>query len=313
MVGVRENVAAGRIELDFVALACGLASAVVAGRPTDLGSYVWAPDDREELVMAMVVTATPDRIVAAAVGARDDAGFAAWVRKALQFQLDQAARSSWAGRLIRAVDSALEEAPELFERTGSGWKLRDDDRPGDQGVDLPRLREEAWKIAPEENHMSETALLGARQGLRSVAEAVLALSGPLPKALLTEVIADRFNTTFSVDLDYLDLEQDGSDIAATDVDPAAANAARQMLGRLNGEERQQLRVLASEGQRALARQEGATTYRAALIAERLAAKVARLADEIDADPQAAVELLLGLLEQLDNSGHSTNHGGDRDR
>lgn len=312
MVGVRENVAAGRIELDFVALACGLANEVVAGRPTDLGSYVWSPDDREELVMEMVVTATPARIVAAAIGARDDAEFTAWVRKALRLQLDQVARSTWSGRLIRAVDSALEEAPELFERTGNGWKLQGDGRLGDKAVDLPRLREEAWKITPEQNHMSEVALLGARQGLRSVAEAVLAVAGPLSKAVLTEIIADRFNTTFSVELDYLDVEGDGTDVASPDVDPAAASAALQMLGRLNGEERQQLRILASDGQRSLARQSGATTYRAALIADRLAEKVALLAEEVDADPQAAVELLLGLLEQLDNSGHSTNHGGDRD-
>lgn len=313
MAGVREKVAAGQLDLDFVAMARGLAVGLVVGRPTDLGNTEWASKDHEELVMAMVARVTPAKIVVAAIEARDDVAFSAWIKRALRTQLDLSARTSWSGRLIRAVDAALEEAPERFERGAGTWMMRGEQRPPAQNPDMADLRERAWTVTPEENHMSETALLGAREGLRSVSDVVLTAAGPLEKAVLANIVADRFNTVFSVDLGYLDPEDERYDVPAPPGDPGAHQAALHLLGQLTSEERDQLGILATGGLRELMRRTGATKHRASLIKDRLADKVSRLAGEHDADPQAIGEHLIELLGQLDSSGHSTHDGNYRDR
>jgi hypothetical protein len=312
MAGIREKVAAGHLDLDFVAMARGLAVGLVVGRPTDFGNTDWSSEDYEELVMAMVARVTPAKIVVAAV-ARDDVAFSAWIKRALRTQLDLGARTSWSGRLIRAVDAALEEAPERFERGVGTWMVRGEQRPPAQNPDIPDLRERAWTVTPEENHMSETALLGAREGLRSVSDVVLTAAGPLQKAVLADIVADRFNTVFSVDLGYLDPEDERYEVPAPPGAPGAHQAALHLLGQLTSEERDLLGILATGGVRKLMRRTGATKHRASLIKDRLADKVSRLAGEHDADPQAIGEHLIELLGQLDSSGHSTHDGNHRDR
>lgn len=313
MAGVREKVAAGRIDMDFVELACRLASRAVAGRPSDLGNYVWSDDELEELVMEMVATSKPEKITAAALNARDDAAFARWLTNALVLQLNQTARGTWSGRLIRAVDSALEEAPKDFERVDGGWKLSGDARPMQQLPDLPQLRSVAWAVTPDENHMTDAALLGARPGVRSVAAAVLNTAGPLTKATLTGVVSDRFNTVFSVELDYLDVGNERHHVVSTSADPASAEAALRVVEQLTAEERAALGILAAKGKRALTKATGLTQHRAGLVAERVVDKVSRLVEEQDVDPQTTAELLVYLFGQLDSSGHSTDDGNHRDR
>jgi len=320
--GVRDRVAAGVVDELFVEAARRVARRHVRSRPAPTDPDRWSVEDIDDLVLEAVKEAGPEQLVLAASAASNDAEFLGWLGTVIRSTLDTRARRTPKGRVIRAMDDALDEEPERFALAHGRWALKGDDRPAGWDQGPAPLVAAAWTVATTTVQISpgatKTPPMAYRRDIRAVAAVALELAGPLAKADLAAVLAERFNALFTARFDYLDLDGDegtpvdpaGDDIAGAVVDDDLA--ARWMLGQLTSDERRVLGILADGGIRDLASELGCSKDKAGLLRRRVAEKVRRLALLTHDDDHQATARLLDLVRQHDDLRRSLDHDGPRD-
>ena len=319
MPGVREEVAAGIIEQSFLDFARAAARRVTGSRPTPTGSYDWTDDDIDDLVFDTVARVRPDQIVLRAAQAANDRQFRAWLIKAMRTTVDLRARDTPAGKVIKAVDTALSADPDRFSynKTTGCWHRADDARAPGWSDGARPLIAAAWAVPTSTVTLAETATktgrLARRRDIRAVAHAVLNLSGPIPKPLLGEVMAHRFNAYFIDRYDYLEALGDDVDVAAPqditdeDADVQVDDAAQWMLEQLTGEERDLLTARVAGGSyRSIAEERGWKKHRLEKLNARLEQKILRLCAEIGGESDEAAAAMLRIVGHEDASRHSTD-------
>lgn len=228
----RQRIASGGFDQAVLDELRTLTRPVVLGRLTPTGDNDWSDEDLDDLVQDTIVRVGIDRVVLAAEEAGRDDAFRRWLRKAMRTTLDVRARRSPSGRLLRAIDDALREDPQQFHLENRCWRLVSDARTDIWHGRRMELVQAAWTVDTTNVRMSRTAAktpaLGARRDIRAVCAAVMAVSGPIEKSDLIEVIADRFNATHEAYFDYRDLSTlshdppDPSADTEPDEDPEAA-------------------------------------------------------------------------------------------
>ena len=321
MGGLREAVASGQVDERFLEAARRAARSRVCSRPPPTGSPDWSNEDIDDLVFETISRVEPNQIVLAANEAVNDVQFVGWLRKAILTTLNLRARKTPGGRVIRAMDDALRGGPDLFGLRAGHWYLVGDVRQPGWSQGDAELVATAWGVETTTIQASpratKTAPLAYRRDIRAVCRAVLELAGPLPKAQLAEVVAQRFNVPFIEQFDYLgagegiedqdvDAYEDGD--GTDDVDDGIA--ARWMLDQLTEEERRVLRLaLRGDGVRGISSVLGCTKYRAELLTGRLHEKLRRLAHLTGSDPQEATSRLIELVGQEQQLRHSTTEDG----
>lgn len=315
-MGVRDAIAGGLVEQEFLDAACAAARVVTASLKPPSGHGRWSPDEIGDLVHDLIAGASPGSFVLAATRADSDDEFKGWLRTALRNELHGRARRTPLGKVVVAVDAALREAPQKFRLALLRWGLIGVDAPASwEGgeAELIAVARTVQTADPPAHRTAATApRLARREDIRSVSEAVLAVSGPLPKAPLARVHAARFNARFEEVLSSFD---EGSSArtasAASDSDFSVSNTrAREMLGELSDDDRTVLLccLAPSGGLRGIGEALGCKKSKAQAIKERLLAKLRRLAAESD-DPEQAVELLLNLIRQTTDLEHSLDQDG----
>jgi hypothetical protein len=313
--GLREAVAARRIDEEFLAAARQLARVKATGRPSPSGAVVWSDEDIDDLIFDMISRVTPHRLVLAASRASDDRQFSSYLLDALTSELDLRARETVTGRVMRAVDDALKEDRETFSKTNGHWTLTGDDRDPLWAKGLDQLIDLAWtietrtvRISPNAN---KTPPMAYRPDVRKVAAAVLELSGPLRTVQLAEVMAYRFNVAFEIHFRYIDqhVADDEGEVA---VDVAAPDsgameelvddqlAADWMLAQLTSDDRRVLSsYLAGDGVRGMADLLGCSKSTADLLKDRIEEKLKRMAQRVDGDARPAMLMLLRKCRTAD--------------
>ncbi len=222
--------------------------------------------------------------------------------------VDLRARDTPAGRVIKAVDTALSEERDRFgyNKTTGCWHRTDDRRQPDWSDGARPFIAAAWAVRTSTVTVAETTTktgrLARRRDIRAVAEAVLNLSGPIPKPLLSEVMAHRFNAYFIDRFDYLETLGDDVDVAAPqnvtegDFDIEVDDAARWMLEQLTGDERELLAArMAGGSYRSIAEERGWKKHRLETLTARLDQKILRLRAEIGGEIDEAAAAMLRIL------------------
>ena len=319
--GVREAVAAGCIDQHFIDAARQAARDIVGTRPPPTGGHIWLDADIGDLVHETIDRVGTDKLVLAASEAANDAQFiSGWLRRALRTTLDTRARQTSSGRVIRAMDDALREDPNQFCLETGFWRLEADNRELAWQGGHAALADAAWTVETATVRLSQRAAktppMAARRDIRAVCATVLEMSGPLAKADLAEVLAQRFNVAFEMRFGYLDLDD------RTQGQPVAASmeeafdiidddlAARWMFEQLTGEERKVIGLdVGGASIRDLAGALGCTKYRAGIIKDRLVKKLRLLADLLPNDGQGPTERLLVLVRQHQELRHSIERDG----
>lgn len=296
------------------------ARSIVGTRPSPTGGYSWLDEDIDELVNETIRRVGTDKVALAANEAANDAEFVGgWVRRALWTTLDIRARRTPLGRVMRAVDDALGNDREQFRLKSGFWCLGADDREPKYRYAQAALVAAAWTVQTDTVRVSQSAVktppMAARRDIRAVCAAVLDLSGPLTKADLAEVVAQRFNVAFEERFDYLDLDdhrlgQQKGHSAEDEFDDE--QAAQWMFEQLSFEDRDVLGlVLRNASLRDLAGALGCSKHRASIIRNRLVNKLGHMAALSPDDGQAAMEQLLEMVGQQEMLRHSTElHGGE---
>ena len=321
VVGARDEVAAGRIRQQFVDV-CRIAARVVTrSRQSPTGSGAWLDQDIDELINDTIVRVTAPKVVLAANEAANDAEFFSWLKQALRTTLNQRARRTPLGRIIRAMDDALSKDPDQFHTENGYWRLRTDDRqpawPGEQAA----LVATAWTVDTATVRLSRSAAktppMAARRDIRAVCAAVLELSGPLEKRVLARVLAERFGVVFEERLGYDDLDGDSpspwSAISTSDAFDLSDDrgAAHWIYEQLTDDEQQVLRLrLDHSSIRTLAGALGCTKYRAEVIRNHLDGKLRHLAGQLAGDAEGAMEQLLELVRHRCELRHFTEESGE---
>ena len=305
MGSTRHTVASGLVDEAFLREARGAARSVVTGRPTPTGSYRWPEDDIDDLVHETICRVGTDAIVLAAAKAATDGGFRKWLKRTMRTTLNARARRSPSGRLRRAIDEALGDDPEQFCSEGGRWRLASDERTEAWRGRRAELVRAAWTVETTSVRFSSTAektpKLGARKDIRAVCAAVLAESGPIDKADLAEVVAERFNAVHEAHFGYDDLSTvsedppDLSSVGSAEETVGDMMTAQWMFKQLTEEERTVLSAVRSgAGVRDVGELLGCGKDKAAAIKERVEAKIRGWVDGVPDDAQTAVELLLEL-------------------
>jgi len=306
--GIREQVAAGKIDDCFLDVARRAARRASLSRPTPTGGR-WTDEEVEDLVLDTVARVGPDKVVLAAAGAASDAEFCSWLAKALRTSLDLRARGTPTGRVIRSVDGALGDAPERFDLTNGHWHKRGDPRAPEWAEGPAALVQAAWAVTTATVTLVKTSTKTwhrvSRHDIQSVADAVLDFAGPLPKVVLAEVVAARFNVAFIERLGYDEADRlpDAEDrVAIIDTE----DTARWMFEQLTEGER---RLLASRAAgvpvRAIAAEKDVKKNQVEKLSRRLDNKVLRLADQIGEGAVEATALLIRILGQEESARHSS--------
>ena len=307
MDSTRQKVASGRFDQACLDEMTALARSVVLGRRGPTGSTYWNDDDIDDLVQETIIRVTTGRMVSAAGQAATDQSFKRWLKNAMHDTLAAQARRSPSGRLLRAIDDALSEDPELFRVEDGCWRLVSDERTQPWHGRLADLVKAAWTVKTRLVRLSSTAdktpPLASRQDMRAVCAAVLAASGPIRKRDLIDVVANRFNTMHEAFFDYHDqstASDDPPDPSSTGLAEDTVNnliCARWMHEQLTKEERRVLKAVRSgAGVRDVGEMLGCGKDKAAIIKRRIEEKIRRWVDESPDDAQAAVETLLALCE-----------------
>jgi hypothetical protein len=305
VAGVRDTIASGQFNGRFLKAARVLARHVASTRPSPAGGSHWAADDIDDLVFETIKRVTPGNLVLAANKTADDRRFRSYLLRAMRSTLDIRARGTVEGRVIRAVQGALDEEPERFWDKAGHWGLRSDERDAHWFEGLAPLIEVAWTVETTMVRFSpyaeRTPPMASRHDIREVAAAVLDVSGPLPKVQLAEVLAYRFNVSFESGIDHFeDNPENALDIAAPESTvPLEATedamAALWMHDQLTEEERLVLSVyLEGGGQRGIATRLGCSKHKAGVLLDRIEGTLVRLARLVDGDAQAATELLFKM-------------------
>lgn len=319
--GVRDAVAAGHIGQEFVDTARKVARVAVRTRPSPSGGGCWSDNEIDELVNDTVVRVGPDKLVLAAGEASNDREFSwGWLKTALRTTLDLRARTTPAGRVIRAMDDALREEPDRFCLRNGHWRLKADDREPARRIGKQGLVSAAWTVETDTVRLSQRATktppMAYRRDIRAVCAKLLELSGPLAKADLAEVLAHRFNVPFEARFDYLDLDEGNLLLPRADSAVGTFEASEdQMLAywmfeQLTEDERSLLRLVRDHASlRDLASALGCSRYRAGIIRSRLVCKLGRLAKRSSGDDQGAVEYLLKMVGQHTELRHYNERAG----
>lgn len=321
MDSVRDGVAAGRIDQQFVDAARRVARAAVRTRWSPSEGECWSGSEIDELINETVARVGTDKLVLAAGEAANDRQFMwGWLKIAFRTTLDVRARGTPAGRVIRAMDDALREEPDRFCLDNGYWRLKSDGREPAWRVGKAALIHAAWTVETDTIRLSERATktppMAYRRDVRALCAKLLKLSGPMAKADLAEVLAHRFNVPFGVRFDYLDVDGDSSSLpgAALPVDTFDAAEdemlALWMVEQLTKEERELLQlVLERASIRDLAGALGCSKYGAGIVRDRLVCKLRRLAGRSSGGGQGAVECLLEMVRQDAELRHSNEHDG----
>lgn len=305
MDSTRQKVASGRFDQACLDEMTALARNVVSGRRGPTGSTYWNDDDIDDLVQETIIRVTTGRMVSAAAQATRDQSFKRWLKNAMHDTLAAQARRSPSGRLLRAIDDALSEEPGVFRVEDGCWRLVSDKRTQPWHGHLADLVKASWTVKTRLVRLSSTAdktpPLASREDMRAVCAAVLAVSGPIRKRDLIDVIARRFNAMHEALFDYHDLStasDDPPDPSSTGLAEDTVNnmmLARWMREQLTKEERKVLEAVRSgAGVRDVGEILGCGKDKAATIKRRVEAKIRLWADESPEGEQAAVETLLEL-------------------
>ena len=301
----RQTVASGRFDEAFLREAKRAARSVVGGRPTPTGSYSWSDEDIRDLVLETIGRVGPAAIVPAAAQAATDAEFKKWLKTAMRTTLNARARESPSGRLRRAIDEALRGGPEQFRSQSGCWRLASDERTELWHGRRAELVRVAWTVETTNVRFSRTAertpRLGAHKDIRAVCSAVLAVSGPICKRDLAEVVAERFNAIHEAHFGYRDM----STMSEDPLDPSSADplgdtveetmAAQWMFEQLTEEERTVLSAVRSgSGVRELGEMLGCGKDKAATVKKRIETKIRYWAHEMPDSAQTAIRILLDL-------------------
>ena len=317
MAGIRKEAASGQIGHQFIDACRAAARVVTRGRRSPTGAGSWLDEDIDDLINETIVRVTTAKVVLAANEADNDAEFFAWLKRAFRTTLDQRARRTPLGRVIRAMDDALrEEEPDRFCTAHGYWRLRTDDRQRDSSKTQAELVAAAWEVDTATIRLSPSAAktppMATRRDLRAVCAAVLELSGPLAKADLARVLAMRFSVVVEERLGYDDLDDSGPSPWATASTSDAfelsddRGAARWMYEQLTQDERQVLSLrLDHPSIRDLAGALDCTRYRAEVTRDHLDAKLRHLADQLPGDAEGAMRQLLELVRHRTELRHST--------
>ena len=307
MGSTRQTVASGCFDEAFLREAEGAARGVVGGRPTPTGSYSWSDEDIRELVLEAITRVGPAAIVPAAAQAATDAKFKKWLKTRMRMTLDARARELPSGRLRRAIDEALREDPEQFCSVSGCWQLASDGRTAKWHGRRAELVRVAWTVEITNTRISRSAektpRLGGRKDIRAVCAAVLAVSGPIDKSELAEVIAERFNAVHEAYFGYYDLsavQEDPPDPSPVSSDGEAVAdtlVAEWMFEQLTEDERTVIAAARSgAGTRELGGMLGCGKDKAATIKRRISKKIALWASELPDGGAAAVEILVDLVD-----------------
>ncbi len=323
--GLRAAVAAGQIDELFVDTLHTIARQESGSKPTPTGSPTWSDEDVDDLAFDTVDRVGTAKIVLAAERAANDTEFAGWLRDAIRTQLAQRARDTPAGYVIRTVDDALAE-DDQFTLEGGLWRLAQDERTDSWDGDRNRLARSAWAVETKtirHDPNAEKIQIAWRDDTRAVCKAILTESGPLPKVVLGEVVAERFNVTYESRFGYLDIDTDDAELdevaalrttdsASGDLDDEAA--ARWMLTQFTAEERVLLQaVVDGVTLRGIADELTCGKEKATAIRDRITEKLRRLAELAGDDSQTGTTRLLRIVGQAEDVRHSLeDHGHARD-
>lgn len=289
-----------------------------------MGAKKWSDGDIDDLVFEAVGGTKPERIVLAANQAANDREFDGWLGTVIRNALNERARSTPAGRVLRSMDQALRADPEQFVSQLGRWRLFRDERESGWSEGTQALIETAWTVKTAALRISaeteKTPPFAHSGDIRSVCAAVLERSGPLPKVLLGEVLAHRFNVAFEQRFGYLDLNSDeGSVAVSVATEPDAIDdvddemAAQSMLEQLTLDERSLLALrIANPSIRDLAAAVGCTKHKADVLTSRMNEKLRRLAIAAGDDGRGAMARLLELVGQQADLGHSSDQDGHLD-
>lgn len=318
---MRNRVAAGQIGQEFVDTARQVGRSAVRTRPSPSGRGNWSDNEIDDLIHETIVRVRPERLVLAAEGATNDREFMwGWLKAALRTTLNIRARGTPSGRVIRAMDDALREAPDRFSLSSGYWRLKPDARDPATRVGKEELIRAAWTLQTDTVRLSHRATktppMASRRDIRAVSAKLLDLSGPLAKADLAEVLAHRFNVSFEARFDYIDLDEDSRLLPGADHAMDAFDAtedrmlARWMFEQLTEDERETLQLVRDHASlRDLASASGCTKYQAGIIRSRLVCKIRRLAKRSSGDAQGAVECLLEMVGRHTELRHSNERAG----
>src|ERR1039458_3667888 len=108
---LQTSVAAGNLDEVFLNDLRGIARRQAGTRPSPSGAPRWSPEDIDDLIFDTISQVKPARVVLAANQAAGEAQFRKWLAIVIRTTLDQRARGTPGGRIIRAMDDALREAP----------------------------------------------------------------------------------------------------------------------------------------------------------------------------------------------------------
>lgn len=323
MDGLQAATAAGNIDERFVEVLRRVATVASRARAAPNGAPRWSAEDIDDLALETIGRVTPAKVVLAAQRASSDIEFRGWLAAAVRTTLNLRARETPSGQVMRAVDDALREDPLRFVVIDGHWTLVGDERPPSWCAGTEQLVREAWKVETtlirHSAAVEKTPPMAHRRDIRAVAEVVLLLAGPLPKVVLAETLAARFNVMFAARFDYLDREPDGQNeppssdalTAYEEVDDRLA--AEWMLNELTAEERRVLAIVATGGGvRGVGAELACANEKAATVTKRLHAKLRRLAELSGGDGEAATEILLDLVGRENTLRHSLDNDGDPD-
>ena len=316
VAGAREEVAASRITERFIDTCRKAARVVTRSRKSPTGSDSWLDQDIDELINDTIERVTTPKVVLAACEAATDAEFFSWLKQALRTTLNQRARRTPLGRVIRATDDALREDPDQFTPKNGYWHLRTDDRQPVRPQQRAALVAAAWEVHTATVRLSPSAMktppMAARRDVRAVCAAVLGLAGPLEKAHLAGVLAERFGVVFEERLGYDDFDDRSTSTWAATSSRDAFDlsddrwAALWIYEQLTEYERRVLRLrLDHPSIRNLADALGCTKYRAEQIQNHLNGKLRHFADQLAGDAEGAMEQLLELVRHRCELRHST--------
>lgn len=308
-MGVRDKVASGRIDQEFLCAARRAARSVTASKGAPSGNPRWSNEEIDELVNDAIVRTTTGKIELAANKAASDKEFISWLCKVLRNEQIRRFRGTPLGHVIEAVGAALREAPDVFEMVMKFWRLCGDDRePGSPAGRHAELVAVAHSVHTEPVRVARAATktppFASRDDIRSVSEAVLAVAGPLSKPDLARVHADRFDDRFAENLTGFGDDEVAAPAGEPDGVQTAAIAAQRMLGELTEEDKRVLLAcLSATGIRGVGDALGCGKARAQAMQDRLTAKLDRFSSESD-NPQLAVEILMDLARQDKTLEHS---------
>lgn len=197
------SAAAERNELEegFLKLLRRVCMQVATGRPTFAGSMTWNTEEIDDLAFETIKAIGTARLVTVASQARTDAEFGSYLRQAARHVLDMRGRKTPAGWVARTMDDAL-AADNHFTAANRSWRLTShtEAQPAYEGptralVEVAQTIETRMVVWNPKSKRG--APLAYPADITSVCAAVLARFGPVARPQLAEMLAHRFNVSFS--------------------------------------------------------------------------------------------------------------------